>query len=555
MKNRPRFDTDTLRELAGERTFARGEACLREGQVSIVSFESQRVLAQIAGPEDYRCVLTGRGKKLEGECSCPTFEARSVCKHVIAVALAANAADPAEEIDTDTVQRRIRRYLREKNTDDLVDLVLDAAEKDMSLFHRLNLVATAAYGDEGSIGAQLRNAIDGATKERDITNREDARRWVASVKAALDNLAELTKGPRAQHALELADRALARILRVKEKPGYAPDIFDDLLKQASSIRVSAILATRPNPLELARDLFVREIENPDEIFAGAAAAYADALTEDGLGEYKRLAAEAWAKLPALGRHAQAEAPERYSRLLHILDFFAERAGDLETRIALRAKDMSTPSRYLELAEFCLEQGRREEALRRAEEGLWMFEDNPDVRLVLFVADRLKRVRRLNDAESCLWQTFEKRPGIEIYDALCSVSGAEAFHRTVQFLQSRLGTSHHSEGDEFSELLIEVLTREEKFDEAWKIADEYGASPETLDRLAQRTEATHSREALKFYSTRIEQLAETGNLTAYKELSSLLDRMALLQGPDGHASYIADLKSRFVRKRSLLRHLP
>ena len=52
----------------------------------------------------------------------------------------------------------------------------------------------------------------------------------------------------------------------------------------------------------------------------------------------------------------------------ILDFFAERDGDVEARIALRMRDLSSPWDYLQLAEFCLSQGRQDEALRRAEEG-------------------------------------------------------------------------------------------------------------------------------------------------------------------------------------------
>src|SRR5258708_5932068 len=106
-----RFDSDALRKLAGDKTFARGEAYFREGNVSIIRIETKRVLAQVAGTEDYRCELRGRGKRIGGECSCPAFEDRGFCKHLVATALTANAAAPGAEADGSATLERIRRHL------------------------------------------------------------------------------------------------------------------------------------------------------------------------------------------------------------------------------------------------------------------------------------------------------------------------------------------------------------------------------------------------------------------------------------------------------------
>jgi hypothetical protein len=43
--------------------------------------------------------------------------------------------------------------------------------------------------------------------------------------------------------------------------------------------------------------------------------------------------------------------------------------DEETRIALRAKDLSSQWKYFQLAEFCVSHGREKEALHHAEERL------------------------------------------------------------------------------------------------------------------------------------------------------------------------------------------
>jgi uncharacterized Zn finger protein len=61
----------------------------------------------------------GTRKKVAGECSCPAFEDFGFFKHLVAVALAANDADPEDELDGEAAFRRIRRCLREKDSDSL----------------------------------------------------------------------------------------------------------------------------------------------------------------------------------------------------------------------------------------------------------------------------------------------------------------------------------------------------------------------------------------------------------------------------------------------------
>lgn len=302
-KRHPRFDIETLRGLAGAKAFARGEGYARSGQVDILSLEPDRVLAQVAGTEDYRTVLNGAGTRISGECSCPAFADWGFCKHMVAVALMANAAGENGAPEGAGALGRIREHLRAKGVDALVEMILEMAERDAALFRRLDLAAMTVHADEKTLTARLRKVIDGA-----------------------------------------------------------------LLHHARDIHLDACRATTPDPVALARRLFEREMADDYDVFSGAAAIYADVLGEDGLAEYRRLATEAWDKLPPrIGSdRVEHEFSGDYFRLARILDFFAERDGDVEARIAIHAKDLSSPLRYLQLAELCLREGRPDEALRRAE---------------------------------------------------------------------------------------------------------------------------------------------------------------------------------------------
>ena len=356
-----RFDIGALRALAGEKVFARGEEYHRDGLVEILALEPGRVLAQVSGTEDYRTVVTGRGTEIGGECSCPAIEDWGFCKHLVAAALAANAAAGDAETDGVDALSRIRDHLRKKSVDELVAIIADLAEQDLVLFRRLEMAAAALHEDDKKLETRLRKAIDGATRTRDFVDYRAAAGWAAEVDAALDALAELASGRRAGVILKLAVRAIERIERAVEDIDDSDGHCTTLLDRARSIHLAAARAAQPEPVQLARDLFAREMASDYDTFDGAAELYADVLGEAGLAEYRRLAAAAWEQLPPLrGGRERQEASADYDRLAEILDFFAEQDGDADARFALRAKDLSSAWKYLQLAEFSRAQGREDE---------------------------------------------------------------------------------------------------------------------------------------------------------------------------------------------------
>ena len=310
-------------------------------------------------------------------------------------------------------------------------------------------------------------------------------------------------------------------------------------------------------MRFARDLFAREMATEYDTFQGAAALYADVLGEKGLVEYRRLAAAAWEQLPPLrGGRKRQEAAADYERLVEILDFFAERDGDVDARVALRTKDLSSAWKYLQLAEFCCAHGREDEALRRAEEGLWIFEDErPDERLVAFAADLLTKIGRREDAVAHLWRAFEKAPTLELYKRIRQLAGEDGRDRALKFFETRLGRGERTRWQYPADLLVSILMHEKMFDQAWAVLREHRASDGVKEKLAQASEATHPREALETYAQRVDRLANSGGNRAYAEAAALVARMAALRDGTDQAAYVAALKARFGRKRNFMMLLP
>lgn len=551
----PRFDRDALRNLAGDKVFARGLAYHQAGQVTILTIEPGRVVARVAGSENYRAVLTGSGTRIGGQCSCPAFEDFGFCKHLVATALTANDADPTAG---DGVLERIRTHLRGKDTESLVALIIDLAERDDLLFRRLEMEAASAADDDKTVLSRLRKAVTDATRTGGFVHYREAAAWADGVEAVLDHVAGLVPAGRAALALRLIDHALARIEKAIGEIDDSDGHCTFLLNRARDIHLAACRAARPEPVALARDLFAREVEGEWDTFDGSAELYAEVLGEAGLAEYRRLATEAWAKIPPLiaGRRATDDFSSDRRRLAGILDVFAERNGDVETRIGLRAHDLSSPWRYVELARFCLSVGREAEALRHAEEGLWLFEDDPpDERLVNFVADLHCGAGRSGEASAVLWRAFDKRPSLDMYQRLRALGGISARDRALATLGAQLAKGPlKSRWSSPADLLIRVLMAESMFTEAWDTVRLHGATEGLQEALAMASETTHPREALAIYAARIDRLVTAGGNPNYEEACKLVARMAGLREASVQMAYVADLKVRFKPKRNFMKLL-
>lgn len=553
-KSRVRFEIDAVRNLAGGKVFARGEAYFRNGQVRILAIDRKRVLAEVAGSEDYRTVVAGRGRSIKGECSCPAFGDWGFCKHMVATALAANTTDGSAEAEG--AFSRIRDHLKTKGVDALVEIIVDLAENDAALFHKLDLAATIGHADDKTIEARLRKAINGATRTGDFIDYQRARSWAAGVDAALGSVADLISGGRAGLVRKLAEHAIERIERAVESIDDSDGHCATLLGRARDIHVQACVATKSDRAQLARDLFTREMEDDYGAFDGAVALYAEALGKEGLAEYRRLAVEAWDKLPtrAGAKRAQDEFLDSY-RLRGILDFFAEREGDVDRRIALRAKELTSPWDYFELARFCIEHGHADEALRRAEEGLWMFEDDdPDEQLVFLAADLLIKAGRKSEAEAHLWGAFERAPSLDLYRRLRKLGGEAARERAIERLEAQATDDGHADWDHPADLLISILVREKMFAEAWSALRKHQASSNEKVALAKASEASYPVEALEIYAERVDQLANRGDNQAYAEAAAFIARMNSLRSAAEQTTYVAELKARFGRKRNFMKLL-
>lgn len=428
-----------------------------------------------------------------------------------------DAAHP--RFDIDAALDRIRRHLAAKGIDALVGMIVDLAERDELLFRALDMAAASVADDDETVFVRFRKAIDDATRTGGYLHYREVAGWADAVETVLDRIAGLGAEGRGTVALRLIDHAFSRIEEAIGEIDDSNGHGGGLLERTRDIHLAACRAAHPDPVALAGDLYDREVAGMWDTFHGAAALYAEVLGEAGLAEFRRRAATAWEEVPPLaaGRRAKDDFSTDRSRLAGIMDFFAERDGDVDARIAIRACDLSSPWRYLELARFCQSQGR--------------------------------------DAEAVLWRAFEKRPSLDLYQRLRPLGADAARDRALATLKARLaGAEPKSRRSSPADLLIRVLMAESMFAPAWEAVRLHGAGEGLQETLAMASEASHPKEALAVYAARVDALAAAGGNGNYAEACRLVARMAGLREASEQAAYVAALRLRFKPKRNFMKLL-
>jgi uncharacterized Zn finger protein len=562
-----KFDPEALREIAGEKAYARGVSYFKDGCVELLDVNGKRVLARVKGSEIYRSELRGGGQTISGACSCPAFSDWGFCKHLVAVALTANALKPGAASQSESRFSRVGAYLRKQGIDALIGRIMDLAERDPALFEELEFAASLESTDDKTLSAALRKAITDATRIRGYVEYREASDWAGRVDHVLDRIEALISQGKAGLAPPLLEYFFERmetaLNEIDDSDGHA----GDLCSRASEIHHEAYRLAKPEPIGLARGLFQREMESGWDFFYRASDTYADVLGETGLAEYHRLAEAMWQTVkPRPGRTRRAAGDDtswRRDKLARILERFAERDGDLDARIAIRAADLSSAYDYLGIAQLLLAHDRKGEALRWAEDGLWQFENDPDRRLVVFAADLYRQAGRQADAEALLWRLFERAPDLEVYGKLKEAAGPDnavaARDRAITVLRAEAGSKKRERSWVFrSEILIRILLQEGLLAEAWAEVRAKEYSPALIEDLAKASETAHPSEALWGYAKRVEQMVGAGGSANYEGACRLIARMARIRKrvgeSDAHSAWLTAITARHRAKRNFIKLL-
>lgn len=575
---------ETLRLRAGDRTYRRGRDYADEGRVVDLAEDGPVITGAVEGTLDYEVVLEAEDGDLVGTCDCPMGENGAFCKHLVALGLAwlAQAGEPADPGPRAPVRGRpqprrittedVRSHLAAMDHGALVDLVVAQAERDDLLRERLALLVAMAEA-EGAGADLVSRAIDKALRAPDFLRYADVYGYVLGIHGAIDLVEDMLRTGQAVTVIEMCEHALRRVEGAMDHVDDSDGEMGGILGRLGDLHLAACELAHPEPVALAGRLFAWELGGQWDVFTGAVITYADVLGGAGLTEYRRRAEEEWAKVPPLGPGSGAGRTfeGRRFRITSIMESLARTAGDVDELLAVKARDLSSPYAFLEVARVCVDAGRAGEALGWAELGVRAFPDTPDGRLCEFLADRYHEGSRHDDAIALVWAPFEARPTVEGFAVLrahASRAGVWPAWRERAIDSARASVVEAQRGARApmnrwdnpadGASLVRMLLLESDVDTAWQEAAALGCSEPVWRELAPRREIDHPADAIPIYQREVEALLRTTRKDSYaiavERLQHIRDLMVRIGSSDEFPGYLAAVRATHARKRNFTKML-
>lgn len=235
---------------------------------------------------------------------------------------------------------QLRSHLSSLSPEQLIEILLDQAERDDDLRDRLLIDAAKRGADavdlrsfQRSLSAAIFNLSEGR-HGAEYTSGE----WAYGVNQVIGRLADLLAAGQAATVVSLAEFALDALVEVMERADDSDGYISDLVADFERVHHDACLIARPEPTELADRLFSREVDGHWDVFIDSVARYADVLGPDGIARFRELAEQRWASVRPAGPGDKDD--ERWGanyRITRVMERLAELAGDVDGLVAVKSR--------------------------------------------------------------------------------------------------------------------------------------------------------------------------------------------------------------------------
>ena len=462
----------------------------------------------------------------------------------------------------------VRSFLSGQSKEQLIELLADAVSENEVLLRKLAL-EMAGTSRRGRALVSLRSTIEEAIEPEGYLGYGETFAYAERLDSVTRILEGLLKKGQAQEAVDLTEHALAKIEEALEQVDDSDGDVSMFLERLQEIHLAACRKARPDPEALARRLFEWELRGGGDTFYGAVETYKPVLGSRGLKAYRELAEAEWSKVPPLQPGSRDDWSGRRWHITHIMECLAKVTGDVEALVAVKSRDLSRPTAFLEIAKAYQEAGQRDRALEWAEKGLAAFPREPGSGLRRFVADAYQARHRTADALTLLWTDFSEHPSTDTYGELGRHARRikqwpEWRHKAHELLRERARgpkgkakvpqVSSYLEGAA-SSLLVQILIQEKEVEEAWSVAQEFSCSESLWLDLAKLREKTHPDDSLPIYRRHVDQALSLVNERGYQMAVGHLRRIRDMLNAHGRAqeflAYLASVRQEHKRKRNFL----
>lgn len=571
-----------VQSLADTKTFARGKTYFHDGVVSRLDERDEAVRATVRGTHRYRVELAVDNGELAYDCNCPVGDDGVFCKHAVAVALSwlENSGEEvfhAEEPGPGKPRKKrktyvevIREYVATLGRDALQELLMDAIEQDLALRDKL-LFAARAAGASDLPGMMA--AVKQATRISRPLDWRESGAYGDGLMSLADMLRQRLSGPHAAQVVELCELAIAGAEKSLEQIDDSNGDVMPAILELASVHLEACKVTGPDPVKLAERLFRFQTEGRWDTFYNVLPAYAEPLGKNGLRRYRELVNEAWASMPTLaaGKEYRRSYDSPRMQLEHAMAALAELDGDVDALIRIRSKDLSSPYRFLLVAELCAKHGRPDDGLTWAERGIKESGKSFDQRLLDFCIDAYLRLSEFEKADAYAWRRFEMRPTAEAFPALMEVATAtgrqaETRERALKHLWALVSEEEAPAKSKrpvwqrgTRTELVRIFLAGKENDVAWETFTGGPVATQLWPEMASVRGGTHPHDAIALYHRLLPVAAEGGTRKArYDEAFEIVRAIGMLRARlDERAEFareLEEIRAAYRAKRNFIKLL-
>ena len=567
------FTASVVRELAGPRSYRRGEAYYRHGLIGNSRGGERRITVPVQGTVPYLVSLWENRGEPGWSCTCPAAADGSFCKHCVAVAL---SLDPAEQ--PDQVAERVRDlpsppepqseladFVGQLPRRRLAEIVLDQAASDRRLRDRLLTELRTSRG-EGPDLAAWRGRFEAAFQPtwEGLVTHDDAPAWAAGVESEIAELDHLCDTHPDEAAL-LAEHALRLAAAAAEYVDDSDGMLTDFSYQLIDVHHRTCVEGRPDPAELAGRLLQIELSTDLAGVRRAAAAYAGVLGEEGLAAYRRLIEPRWKKATLKGGAYYSPGNRR---IHEAMVGWALATEDPDNLIEAHSRTRMLPDQFLEIGHALHAAGRSEEAIEWLRRGFRDWADRPWqlTGLRRFLAAVLRERGDAAAAVRLFWDAFHAEPSLSSYRRLLreadEAEGANGgwSRRCVEELRARSRTETPTETVRRrfvgapGEVLAEILFFEGAVEETWSVAKEFGCGIDMWMTLARAREETAPLDAIGVYEPEVFRRIDLKKNQHYRFAVDLMGRIRDLAtaagSPDRFVNLLERVRTEHKAKRNL-----
>jgi uncharacterized Zn finger protein len=571
--------------LADHKTSQRGYSYFHSGAVTQLRITGTSARAVVDGTEPYKVRVDYDGTEPAFSCSCPVGMRGEFCKHAVAVVFAWNDSSAQVEPEADILSIQLLQL----STDELVKIITSQCETDQIFERRLKIRLSKQPSSPAIDVRSVKEFLKRSFTARDFVDYRAARGFALKMEEGLSMLEETLEAGHAAQCLELAEFTMRladkACLSMDDSDGHMTPIFERI----EEIHRIACERSAPDPIKLAQDLFKLVTEASFCQFWDCLDTLKAQLGSDGRSHFQSLIQAGWEKIPTrrptpiadryshrLDYDHDEEKTLHRSAITHFMKLFAEESGDVDARVAVLERDLRYAHDVAQICRLYREAGRFDEALKWSLEGLKMFPDRFDRRLVEEALQSYVALNCVDEAIDLAWNNWSKSPGVENYKILRDTSQLKnAWQswrtRAHQVMREQIASETArtknskksapwwvSPGYGASSNLVAVFLWEKNLEEAWNIAQEHGCSEDQLRTLARSREEVAPLDVVPIYQNFVASGLLRRDPTRYSTIAEEVEHIGRLLVKAGElnlfVTYHAELRTEYKRLRNFMKAL-